>query len=139
MPKLENIIKTEIYSSDGIVRNGSEIEEVKRLLYDLPVGEYLEYIQYNQNIKRWTICLTSEIGAYSESAVVDFKKLDEILELSHDDVELLIEETRSITKTETSDSIGFSKLTATITQPTDWPEPIDFGQYEPTHQTESSD
>lgn len=103
MPKLENIIKTEIYSSDGVVRNGPEIEEVKQLLYDLPVGEYLEYIQYNQNIKKWTVCLTSEIGAYSESAVVDFKRLDEILELSHDDVELLIEKTRNITKTENTE------------------------------------
>lgn len=95
MAKLENIIKTEIYSINGIIRDGQEIEEVKQLLYDLPVGEYLEYIQYNQNIKRWTVCLTSEIGAYSESAVVDFKKLNEILELSNEDVELLIEETRN--------------------------------------------
>lgn len=103
MPKLENIIKTEIYSSDGVVRDGPEIEEVKQALYDLPVGEYLEYIQYNQNIKKWTVCLTSEIGAYSESAVVDFKRLDEIIELSQDDVELLIEETRNTNKTENTE------------------------------------
>ena len=103
MVKLENIIKTEIYSINGIIRDGPEIEEVKQLLYDLPVGEYLEYIQYNQNIKRWTICLTSEIGAYSESAVVDFKTLKEILELTHEDVELLIEETRNTNKTENTE------------------------------------
>lgn len=119
MPKLENIIKTEIYSIDGIIRDGPEIEEVKQLLYDLPVGEYLEYIQYNQNIKRWTVCLTSEVGAYSESAVVDFKTLKEILELTHEDVELLIEETRNTNKNRKHGEIKHMlENTATNTEPT---------------------